>query len=116
MTVQDDARIESDGRRTIATQTRTFPLYYEPTRGTTDATTQTTAESGRFNPVWYVDDLIAAVDESQVERIVRAAEDERLINQWLDRQRLENGAAENSNDNDVVDSSSDEEVEAGTRN
>ena len=109
MTIHDDARIETNGRRSIATQTRTFPLYYEPTRGTTDAATQTTAEPGRLNPVWYVDDLIAAVDESQVERIVRAAEDERLTNQWLDRQRSENNR-------DAVESSSDEEVEAGTGN
>ena len=57
-----------------------------------------------------------AVDENHVRSIIRAAEDERLTNQWLDRRRREIEAADDSNNNDVADSSSDEEVEAGARN
>ena len=41
MVVQDDARIEEDGRRTIATQTRTFPLEYVPAMEAMDAIIQT---------------------------------------------------------------------------
>ena len=50
MVVQDDARIEEDGRRSIATQTRTFPLEYVPALEAVDAITQTTAvfESAGF--------------------------------------------------------------------
>ena len=40
--VQDDARIEEDGRRSIATQTRTFPLEYVPAAEAIHAITQTT--------------------------------------------------------------------------
>ena len=40
--VHDDARIEEDGRRSIATQTRTFPLEYVPASEAMHAATQTT--------------------------------------------------------------------------
>ena len=45
----------------------------------------------------YTDDMIRVVDTNQIGSILRAAEDERLINQWMDRQRLENGVDDEEN-------------------
>ena len=65
-----------------------------------------------YNELRYVDDFVRVVDTDQFGSILRAAEDERLITEWLERQQLENEAVDDSNDQDVVDTSSDEEAGA----
>ena len=58
----------------------------------------------------YADDMVRTVDTNQIGSILRAAEDERLINQWMDRQRLESGVDDEENDPEDADSSSVEET------
>ena len=71
VTVGDDARLEADGRRSIATQTRTFPLEYEPARQMTEATTQTTSEIVPFDIVRCVADSLTNLKPHRRLNVIR---------------------------------------------